>query len=75
MSSCGYYSCHKGKPTCKHPENGKLYTVSGDLVLRCTACRRTCGGIYPSQLPKAKQDNWISDIIDKNGNVIVKGDK
>lgn len=26
MSSCGYYSCNKGKPKCNHPTYGEMYS-------------------------------------------------
>lgn len=72
MNKCGYYSCYKGKPTCKHPTYGEQYTKSygNRLHQKCDGCRRSCGGIYPSQVPRADQTDWEQDILDSNGNVI-----
>lgn len=72
MSSCGYYSCNKGKPKCNHPTYGEMYSscLRGALYNRCDSCRRECGGIYPSNIPKEDISNCKIDIIDKNGKVI-----
>ena len=72
MSSCGYYSCFKGKPSCKHPTFGKEYSVSliGWNYNRCDMCRRSCCGIYPSQVPKADQSSLEQDVVDGNGNIV-----
>lgn len=70
MSNCGYYSCYKGKPMCKHDQNGELYTHKLNRHYnQCDACRRSCGGIYPSQLPTEKIEDKL-EVIDKDGNVI-----
>lgn len=72
MSSCGYYSCNKGKTKCNHPTYGERYSscLRGALYNRCDICRRKCGGIYPSNIPKEDISNCKIDIIDKNGKVI-----
>lgn len=74
MSSCGYYTCHKGKVWCKHPTLGeyktKLLEEGGSIYHPCDRCRKVCGGIYPSQLPKMDISNSKIDILDVNGNVI-----
>lgn len=68
MSKCGYYSCFKGKPACKHPEKGELMTKSGIVGRYCDLCKRSCGGVYPSELPRVKFTDI--EVVDKDGNVI-----
>ena len=66
MSNCGYYRIHKGKVNCLHPTYGSDYEKwSKNLNDRCKICRRECGGIYPSQVPKADQTGWIYDVLGK----------
>ena len=76
MSSCGYYSCNKGKPKCNHPTYGEMYSscLHGALYNRCDSCRRECGGIYPSNIPKEDISNCKIDIIDKNGKYFINKD-
>lgn len=71
MSSCGYYSCFKGKPTCKHPSNGVLYTDSlrRGGIHPCNLCKSRCKGLYPSQLPTITL-NCNVEVVDKDGNCI-----
>ena len=75
MSQCGYYSCSKGIISCKHPDENYRPTskcfATGGKWNPCEACKRRCGGIYPSQLPKADQIGWQQNVIDKYGNVII----
>lgn len=72
MSKCGYYDVIKGKPTCKHPNYADRYNpIRRTLQNQCDICRWKCGGIWPSQVPKANQDEWKQDVIDKNGSVIL----
>lgn len=76
MNKCGYYSCPKGKPTCKHPIYGEIKTK----LLRengadyrwhpCERCKRECHGIYPSSLPKEDISNITVEVVDKNGTII-----
>ena len=79
MSSCGYYKVHKGKMRCEHPEKGEDYTKALQRTGRgwhpCDLCRLRCGGIYPSQLPKANQAGWQTDILDTDGTVILENYK
>lgn len=64
MSNCGYYRIHKGKENCLHPTYGDIYEkYSKNLNDRCKVCRRECGGIYPSQVPKADQTGWVYDLL------------
>ncbi len=73
MSKCGYYSCFKGKPTCKHPTYGETKTncmrVAGASRgwHPCDICRITCHGIYPSDVPMSTYDGVIT-VVDKDGN-------
>ncbi len=73
MSKCGYFSVFKGKVSCKHPNDGdtntKLYTKN--LNECCKFCRKRCGGIYPTQLPRADQSNWQYEVIDADGKVLM----
>ncbi len=72
MSKCAYFSCFKGRPVCKHPTYGKEYSayLHGAINNMCDWCKKQCGGIYPSQVPKVDQSNWTYDIIDKDGSLI-----
>ena len=72
MSNCGYYMCHKGKPSCNHPLYGEENTkwLHGAKHNRCDLCREECGGIYPSNLPKVDITESKIDILDKNGKII-----
>ena len=64
MSNCGYYRIHKGKVNCLHPTYGDIYEkYSKNLNDRCKVCRRECGGIYPSQVPRADQTGWEYDVV------------
>lgn len=72
MSKCGYYSCFKGKPTCKHPTYGETKTQcmraarGGGGWHPCDLCKITCHGIYPSDVPRSE---WNGDVavVDKDG--------
>lgn len=76
-NSCGYLVGDKSTKTgykCNHPTDGK---VNNDLInktklglRRCDDCKKRCGGIYPSQIPKYNISDCNIDIIDKNGNII-----
>lgn len=71
MNKCGYYSCFKGRPTCKHPEKGEIITKAyGECNMGkyCEHCKRSHGGIYPSQLPTVRFEDV--EIVDDKGNVI-----
>ena len=72
MSNCGYYSITKGVPKCDNPN--KSYSArdfaTGGRWHPCEMCKRTCGGVYPSQLPKANQEGWVYAIVDKAGNIL-----
>jgi len=67
MSKCGYYSCFKGKPTCKHPTYGDTKTKqmrtcgAGGRWHPCEQCRRICSGIYPSEVPST--GGYINSFI------------
>lgn len=64
MSNCGYYRIHKGKVNCLHPTYGDIYEkYYKNLNDRCKVCRRECGGIYPSQVPRADQTGWEYDVV------------
>lgn len=76
MSSCGYYSCYKGKPTCKHPERGELNTKVNFDGSYCIRCKRIYGnGIWPSQIPHVDLSGCIQEVIDKDGQVIATLEK
>lgn len=74
MSRCGYYKIHKGIITCTHPENGEWKTTCFNRGTHgyneCESCRRLCGGIYPSEIPKVNKNEYEYDIIDSEGKVI-----
>ena len=74
MSSCGYYSCFKRKPECKHPTLGESYTQDlrrgGANYNPCDYCKRKYGGVYPSDIPKGSFDGCQIDVVDKQGNVL-----
>lgn len=68
MSNCGYFKIHKGKVSCTHPTYSDTYErYSKNLNDRCKICRKECGGIYPSQLPKADQTGWEYDVVVVHG--------
>lgn len=72
MNHCGYYSCFKGEPECKHPTKGSIKTrMLRNHYYPCDTCKNSCGGIYPSQLPKEDFRNCEIDILDSDGKVIV----
>ena len=75
MSKCGYYSCYKGTPSCNHPEKGKYlkpkdFSSSWGSIHQCDRCKRQCGGIYPSELPRVDFRNEEYDVVDKAGKVV-----
>lgn len=68
MSNCGYYRIHKGKVNCLHPTYGDIYEKGyKNLNDRCKVCRKECGGIYPSQVPRADQTGWEYDVVVVHG--------
>ena len=70
MSKCGYFHIHKGKVSCKHPQYGELFSSSlhGAKYHQCDYCRKRCGGIWPSEVPKEDWTNIQYDVVDKYGN-------
>lgn len=73
MNSCGYYSCFKGKVSCKHPRYGEEKSkIMSERNNTCDWCRRICGGIYPSQLPREDISNCKIDVLDMYGRVIIE---
>lgn len=73
MNNCGYYSCFKRMPACRHPTYGETKTqllrdrYSAASV--CDMCKRINGGIYPDKVPIAKYEGKI-EVVDKEGNVL-----
>lgn len=73
MSNCGYFNIFKGKLSCKHPNYGEMNTKSyaKNLGEGCKYCKKRCGGIYPSQIPKVDQTGWKYEVVDVNGKVLM----
>lgn len=73
MNNCGYYSCFKRVPTCKHPSYGELKTKllkDGYSSARvCDMCKRENHGIYPDKVPTANYNGKV-EVVDKHGNVL-----
>lgn len=73
MNGCGYYSCFKRMPTCRHPSYGEQKTAllksgySGANV--CDMCKKVNGGIYPDKVPTVAYEGKI-EVVDKQGNIL-----
>ncbi len=75
MSRCNYYSCFKGKPTCKHPTYGDTKTQCMRVCGArggwhpCDICRIVGQGVYPSEVPQTSWSGTI-EVVDRDGNVL-----